>query len=135
MAGYSGTPLIKKLGIKPGMKIHIIQAPDNYFNLLGEYPENANLSNRFSPETDFIHIFAGSRKAFDTFFPKAIKSIRKDGAIWVSWPKKASGIKTDLTEDIIRDIALRAGLVDVKVCAVDEIWSGLKIVYRVKDRK
>jgi len=134
MAGYSGTPLLKKLGVKEGMRLFLMQAPKNYFDLLGELPAGVQVLKKLQAETDFIHIFSAKEKALRELLVKAKSSLAKNGTIWVSWPKKAAKLETDLTEDRIRTIILDMGLVDVKVCAVDEIWSGLKIVYRLKDR-
>jgi len=133
-SGYSGTPLIKKLGIKENYKVRFIKAPDNYFELLGEIPEGVKVLKRKSKEVDFIHLFAENQKVLDRYFFKIKEEIKKDGMIWVSWYKKASKIPTDLNEDIIRKMALTNGLVDVKVCAIDEKWSGLKIVWRKENR-
>lgn len=131
--GYSKRPLFKKLGIKEGFKIRIINAPDNYFELLGEIPE-VEILNNDSELVNFIHLFSKSAEEFENQFVKLKDEIVKDGIIWVSWYKKASKILTDLNEDLIRDTALSLGLVDVKVCAVDEKWSGLKIVWRKENR-
>jgi len=133
-SGYSKTPLIKKLGIKENYKIRLIQAPDDYFDLLGELPNHVKILKRKSKDLDFIHLFAKNQKVFDKYFFQIKNEIKKDGMIWVSWYKKASKIPTDLNEDIIRNTALANGLVDVKVCAVDEKWSGLKIVWRKENR-
>jgi hypothetical protein len=134
MAGYSGTPLLKKLGIKPGYSLYIGNPPEKYFDWLNPLPEDIMVKQRITRETDFIHIFCLSQKEFQAGFARAKKSLKKDGMLWVSWPKKASKVETDLDENIIREFGLKSGLVDVKVCAVDETWSGLKFVFRVKDR-
>jgi len=133
-AGYSNTPLLKKLGIKEGMKILLINPPGNYDDLL-----EANLSGRQILEgevPDFIHLFAGSQKDFEREMKKIALYYKKNReiAIWVSWHKKSSGIKTDLTENGIRNYALKNELVDIKVCAVSELWSGLKLVVPVSRR-
>lgn len=133
-AGYSGTPLIKKLGIKENFKIRVINAPANYFSLLESLPENVTVLKRKTLETEFIHFFITSLSELKAQLPYLKTEIKKNGMIWISWPKKASKIQTDVNEDKIRGFALKEGLVDVKVCAVDETWSGLKLVYRVKDR-
>lgn len=135
MAGYSATPLQKKLGLKPGMRCCVLNSPDDYFDWLYPMPEGVEWSERLSGKFDFVHIFVRDQKVFESKFLSSKSSITQDGMIWVSWPKKAAKVETDLDENIIRDFGLKAGLVDVKVCAVDEIWSGLKFVYRVKDRK
>jgi hypothetical protein len=133
-AGYSGTPLAKKLGIKPGFKIGLINAPGNYFDLFTDLPGDIKITNDTSIKKDLIHFFTKSESAFTTMLPDLKNQIKPNGMIWVSWPKKASKVVTDITEDIIRNYALKIGLVDIKVCAVDEIWSGLKLVIPVKDR-
>lgn len=134
MAGYSGTPLIKKLGIKPGSCFYISDAPEDYFDWLSPLPDNLQVKEKLTGDFDFIHLFVTSRGSFQLQFSKSKKHLRKDGMMWISWPKKSSGVVTDLDENIIREVGLKEGLVDVKVCAVNEIWSGLKFVYRVKDR-
>ncbi len=134
LAGYSGTPLIKKLGIKEGSEIILINSPTGYMDYLGELPAAVTVKNKLSGKLDFIHLFTKSRAEFEKKFPQLKKSLNPNGQIWVSWPKKSAKIPTDITEDTIRNFALKNGLVDVKVCAVDEIWSGLKLVYRLKDR-
>lgn len=130
MPGYSGTPLPAKLGIKPGLLVCALNAPKDYAALLGRIPEGAQVRTKFSPRADIVHCFA-TRKADLARALKAYRAaLQPAAAIWVSWPKKASGAPTDLTEDVIRDLALPLGLVDVKVCAVTEVWSGLKLVLR-----
>jgi len=135
-AGYSQTPLIKKLGLTPALKVLLLHPPDNYFQLL-----EADLSAQLCPprgtETpDWVHLFAASQKVFEKSMTtlKLMWSKNTKIVIWVSWYKKSAGIPTDLTENIIRDYALQNGLVDIKVCAVDEQWSGLKLVVPVKAR-
>lgn len=135
MSGYSGTPLLKKLGIKPGFRIFVFQAPAEYFDWLSPLPVDVNISQRLSGRFDFIHIFVKDHKTFSAQILKSMKCLNSDGMIWVSWPKKSSGIVTDLNENIIRDFGLKSGLVDIKVCAVDETWSGLKFVIPVSQRK
>ncbi len=134
MAGYSGTPLIKKLGIKDGMSVLALNSPVPYEKLLGGLPESAVLKKQLRGKLDFIHLFARSQSELKKLFPKMKSSIVENGAIWISWPKRTSGVETDVTETLVREIGLKAGLVDVKVCAVDETWSGLKFVFRLKDR-
>jgi hypothetical protein len=134
VAGYSTTPLVKKLGIKPGAKIFIVNAPSTYFDWIFPLPENVDIRAIASAQLDFIHIFIKDKKSFEREFRKAKKNLKSDGMLWVSWPKKSSKIETDLDENIIRNFGLKEGLVDVKVCAVDGIWSGLKFVVRLKDR-
>lgn len=133
MAGYSGTPLLKKLGIKPGYSMIVINEPSAYWEWLAPLPEDV-LVNVKKGETDFIHLFVKERKIFEKEFIKNKKRLKKDGMFWISWPKKASKVASDLDETIIRDFGLVNGLVDVKVCAVDETWSGLKFMFRLKDR-
>jgi len=133
MAGYSGTPLLKKLGIKPGCSMIVINEPSAYWEWLAPLPEDV-LVNVKKGETDFIHLFVKERKIFENEFIKNKKRLKKDGMFWISWPKKSSKVVSDLDETIIRDFGLKNGLVDVKVCAVDETWSGLKFMFRLKDR-
>jgi len=134
MAGYSGTTLIKKLGIKPDSKILLIEPPQNYFDLL-----ETDLSEQLCAKNeipDLIHLFVKNKNEFESAMKKLkiIIAKKSDITIWVSWYKKSAGIKTDLTEDVIRNYALKNGLVDVKVCAVSDTWSGLKLVVPVKLR-
>ena len=132
-AGYSGTPLHKKLGIKPRQRAWFRGEPDGYRSELGKAGA-FEIVKTFSGGLDFIHVFAASRTELQREFPKLRDALRPDGMLWVSWPKKASGKATDLDENIVRDLGLKSGLVDVKVCAVDETWSALKFVFRLKDR-
>jgi hypothetical protein len=134
MAGYSGTPLIKKLGIKEGFKIKIVNEPNHYSELLGVLPHSVK-RNSTGKDFDFIHLFVKGVAEYEKRLIKLKNEIKKDGMIWVSWPKKSSKVETDMNETIVRDTALAIGLVDVKVCAVNDVWSGLKLVYRLKDRK
>jgi hypothetical protein len=135
IAGYSGTPLAKKLGIKKGYKIRIVNQPSYYFELFTEMPENITILTDKKIKKNLIHYFTKSAKDLHKDIVSIRNEIEPDGMIWISWPKKSSKVTTDITEDIIRDLALTNGLVDIKVCAVDEIWSGLKLVIPVKDRK
>jgi hypothetical protein len=132
-SGYSETPLAKKLGINEGSKIALYNQPDYYFKLFTDLPDVKIVSGKSI--VDFIHYFVKEEKQLLKDITKLKNQIEKNGMIWISWPKKASKVKTDITEDVIRNIALKNGLVDVKVCAVDETWSGLKLVIPVKDRK
>ena len=134
MAGYSGTPLIKKLGIKPGSKAFFYKPPVSYFDDIQPLPEGVDVKTRMSGQLDFIHLFVQNKKTLMLEFSRAHKSLQKEGTLWVSWPKKSSNVVTDLDGNIVREYGLKEGLVDVKVCAVDETWSGLKFVYRKKDR-
>jgi hypothetical protein len=133
MAGYSGTPLAKKLGLKAGQKCLIVAGPDKYFDWISPLPEDIKFVKKGS-DLDFVHLFVLDVKTFSKQFIDYKKLLKKDGMMWISWPKKSSKIATDLDENIIRDFGLKNGLVDVKVCAVDDIWSGLKFVYRLSDR-
>lgn len=135
MAGYSGTPLAKKLGIKAGSKVFIAGAPPNYLSLLEPMPDGVELVQAVTPNTDLIHFFTTSKVTLASALKRSLAKLRPDAAVWVSWPKKASKVATDITEDTIRAVALPLGLVDVKVCAVDDTWSGLKLVIRKELRK
>ncbi len=134
MAGYSATPLLKKLGIKPGFDVAFVNAPEDFVNQLDLPPDINIRSQSKSQDLDFILVFVKSQKLLTTAFAQYSRKIKPNGMLWASWPKKTSGVQTDLTENIVRDIGLAAGLVDVKVCAVDDVWSGLKFVYRLRDR-
>ena len=134
MAGYSGTPLVKKLGIGEGTAVVAINPPSDYETLLGELPEGARIVRAGRGELSFVHLFVRSAGEMLAVLTRLRKQIRSDGVIWVSWPKKASKVPTDVTEDVIREIALPMGLVDIKVCAVDDTWSGLKLVIRKSER-
>ena len=134
MAGYSGTPLVKKLGIKPGFNVTFVNAPAGFVETL-ELPSETSVSSPTSRRPfDLVLLFVKSRKELTTRFCQYAAKLKPDGMLWVSWPKKASGVKTDLTDNVVREYGLSEGLVDVKVCAVDEVWSGLKFVYRLADR-
>ena len=130
MAGYSGTPLSKKLGIKPGHAMHVVDAPPGYRALLAPLPDDVTFTPRFSGQVDVVHLFVTAASRLAALIPRIRKRMRADAAVWVSWPKKAANVETDVTEDVVRAIALPTGLVDVKVCAVDDVWSGLKLVIR-----
>ena len=133
MAGYSGTPLVKKLGMKPGQRVIFINEPPEFQPLLKGMPRRARHAAGKRP--DYVHLFVRNRAQLRDHLPRVKEDIEQQGMIWVSWPKKASGIKTDVTEDTVREVALPMGLVDVKVCAIDETWSGLKLVIRQENRK
>jgi hypothetical protein len=133
-AGYSTNPLYKKLGLKEGITVKLVHAPWHYPELIGEMFEKLNLKNTATKDVDFIHFFTNSLAEVAGQLPALKQQIKKDGAIWISWYKMSAGKPTELTENIIRNIGLAARLVDVKVCAVDEEWSGLKFVYRLTDR-
>jgi hypothetical protein len=132
--GYSGTPLAKKLGIKNGFHISLINAPEHYLRLFTDLPATLYFEDGGNEKIDLIHFFTKSREEYEALLPKLKDRIKPNGVIWISWPKKASKVPTDITEDIIRNFAIQTGLVDIKVCAVDETWSGLKLVIPVKDR-
>jgi hypothetical protein len=134
MAGYSQTTLAKKLGIKNTSKVMLVNAPDYYLQLFTDMPADVYFVTDEAEKKDVIHYFTKQHSEFLATLPLLMKQMKANGAIWVSWPKKASKVVTDITEDIIRDFALEIGLVDIKVCAVDEVWSGLKLVIPVKDR-
>ncbi len=129
-SGYSGTPLAKKLGIKPGVTVCAISAPIHYRDLLAQLPADVNFTNDVAQGAGFVHLFALARTDLVAALERIRPLLATDGMIWVSWPKKASNVPTDITEDTIRAVALPMGLVDVKVCAVDATWSGLKLVIR-----
>ncbi len=129
-AGYSGTPLAKKLGIGAGCRVLARHAPADYQALLAPLPEGVQFAARLSGTVDVMHVFCDQRAVLARELAAAREGLRKDAALWVSWPKKASKVPTDITEDTIRELALPMGLVDVKVCAVSEVWSGLKLVLR-----
>ncbi|QHO72190.1 DUF3052 domain-containing protein [Bradyrhizobium sp. CCBAU 051011] len=128
MAGYSGKPVVQKLGIKPGFCIFTVGLSCAYGDVVGELPDGVTIRPRLKAPLDMVHLFATEAKGFATKLRSYRAAIEPDGMIWVSWPKKASGVATDLTENIIRDTALPLGLVDIKVCAIDDTWSGLKFV-------
>jgi len=132
-AGYSGTPLPKKLGVEPGMKAAAVNAPKQYTTLLGPL-EGTRIRSRLAGDLDFVHAFFRTAADLAGAFPRLKKALAVDGMLWISWPKKTSPLARDLDENGVRKIGLANGLVDVKICAVDEDWSGLKFVYRVKDR-
>jgi hypothetical protein len=135
MAGYSATPLVKKLGIKPGMRLLPIDAPPDYFKLVAPLPDKVTIVGAAAATLDLVHVFTRRRAGLAAALKNYKAKIKPDGAIWVSWPKQASNVETDVTEDVIREIALPMGLVDIKVCAVDTTWSGLKLVIRKANRK
>ena len=128
--GYSGTPLVKKLGIKANSELCVIDVPDNYPALLAPLPDGVRTVTTFAPSADLVHLFVTLRIDLATTLALIRAELKADGVVWVSWPKKASKAATDITEDIIRAVALPMGFVDIKVCAVDEKWSGLKLVIR-----
>jgi hypothetical protein len=128
--GYSGTPLAKKLGFKSGQRVSAPGAPPNYRKLLAPLPDGVEFQTRVTKTTDLVHLFTTSKTELAKSLVAWLEVLNPDAAIWVSWPKKTSKLPTDITEDTIRAVALPMGLVDIKVCAVDETWSGLKLVLR-----
>lgn len=133
-SGYSGTPLAKKLGIKEGFTIRLVNPPDYYFELFDDLPKNITIAKDKKSKKNLIHYFTKKLNELEKDIVSLRNEIEMNGMIWISWPKKTSKVPTDIIEDDIRSLALANGLVDVKVCAVDEIWSGLKLVIPVKDR-
>ena len=134
MAGYSGTPLAKKLGIKEGFRVRFVNAPSEFEKELGKLPAGVEIATKADKPFNLIVLFVNSERRLESQFAKLAGKTVPDGMIWVAWPKKSSGVATDLSFDNVQQIGLEAGLVDVKICAVNEIWSGLKFVYRLKDR-
>ena len=135
MAGYSGTPLAKKLGFRAGHRVRTSNAPADYLALVSPRPDDVVISAALRKDIDIWHFFAKAEVALKKALPAMRSAIRQDGMIWISWPKKASQVPTDMTEDVVRRHALPLGLVDVKVCAVDDVWSGLKLVIRKELRQ
>ena len=133
-AGYSGTPLPQKLGIKPGHRVGLIGAPGDFETTLGLLPGEVILRRDGRATADVVIAFTTKAADLERRFSALARRIPPDGGLWIAWPKRASGVPTDLNEDAIREIGLAAGLVDNKVCAIDETWSGLRFVYRLKDR-
>jgi hypothetical protein len=134
MAGYSGTPLIKKLGIKEGSRVALVNSPKGFKKELGPLPEKAKFAASVTDSLDLILLFVNSERELQKQFVLLATNLLPNGMLWVAWPKKSSGVVTDLTFTNVQRIGLAAGLVDVKICAVNDIWSGLKFVYRLKDR-
>lgn len=132
--GYSGRPLTEKLGIKKGYSVAFLNAPEGYSCLLGELPDGAVVRRR-RVELDLVQLFATRRASLEAELPGLKGRIKRGGMIWVSWPKGSSGVETDLSDVVVREVGLKARLVDVKVCALDETWSALKFVRRVGDRE
>jgi hypothetical protein len=132
-AGYSGTPLYRKLGIKSGMRLTVLGAPEDYWDLMPDLPE-VQLTDPTDRQLDLVHAFVTTRAQLRDAVRRYKNQIVPNGTIWISWPKKSSGVTTDITEDVVREEALPLGLVDVKVCAVDHVWSGLKLVLRKENR-
>jgi hypothetical protein len=135
MAGYSTAPLAQKLGIKPATTVVVINEPANYRKLLGEGADGVEFSDRIVSDSSLVHFFTTRRSELERKLPMLREKVADTGTVWVSWPKKSAGLPTNVTEDVIRAVALPLGFVDVKVCAVDETWSGLKLMVRRADRK
>jgi hypothetical protein len=134
MAGYSHRSLVEKLGIKPGSRIAIVNPPRGFRATLGQLPLGVTVAAHPRGALPFIHFFVVSRAVLESRLPTLLRVLEPAGALWISWPKKASGVTTDITEDVIRAVALPTGLVDVKVAAIDDVWSGLKLVRRLRVR-
>ena len=134
MAGYSETPLVKKLGIKAGFNIALVNAPVSFFDEL-TLPQGVKINSRSKRPLDFVLLFVNSEKDLQKKFAEYAERLLPAGMIWVAWPKKSSGVTTDLSFNNVQTIGLAAGLVDVKICAVSDVWSGLKFVFRLKDRE
>lgn len=130
MAGYSAKPLVVKLGIKEGMSVHVDGAPKEYRKLIAPIPNGARISPRFSDNVDLVHLFTTEKKELARKLENYRGTLKPTAVIWVSWPKKSAKVPTDITEDSIREVALPLGFVDTKVCAVTDVWSGLKLVVR-----
>ncbi len=130
MAGYSGTPLPKKLGINEGARVALLHAPGDFATTLGDLPDGVTVTSRLGKAHDVIVAFVVERAHLERALPKLEQAIFPNGAIWIAWPKKAAKVPTDMTEDVVREVCLPRGLVDVKVCAIDNVWSGLKLVWR-----
>ena len=134
MAGYSGTPLAQKLGIKSGHKVATISAPASYRKLLAPLPKGVSFMTEIGTGAPFVHLFVKERKTLEKELKRLRRLLADAGVLWISWPKRSSGVATDITEDVIREVCLPLGFVDVKVCAVDETWSGLKLMIRRENR-
>jgi len=132
---HSENSLAGRLGIKEGSRIIILNPPANYRSKLERLPRGVSTMKDLGQSLDLIQFFVTEREALDRNFPILKRSLSKSGMLWISWPKRSSGIKADLDEDVIRQIGLKNGLVDIKICAIDDVWSGLKFVYRLKDRR
>jgi Protein of unknown function (DUF3052) len=135
MPAYSGTPLAKKLGIRENFRILVINMPEDYQEMFTDWPEKVEWTCDPRVRKNFIHFFANESAQLYSLLPDLVNEIEQDGMIWVSWPKKASGVKTDVSENVIRTFALETGLVDIKVCSINDTWSGLKLVIPLKSRK
>jgi hypothetical protein len=134
MAGYSGTPLARKLGIKAGARVALVRAPDGFEETLEPLPDGVRLRTQARATQDVVLFFATRVAELDRRFDGLASAIAPNGGLWIAWPKRTANVATDLRESVVRDLGLAHGLVDNKVCAVDEVWSGLRFVYRIKDR-
>ena len=133
-AGYSGTPLARKLGMTEGSRVFAKNPPPDYVQLLEPLPPRVAFEKKVGKETDLVHLFCDRAASLKAELEHLRTAIKANGVVWVSWPKKASKVPTDMTEDVVRDVALPGGLVDNKVCAIDEVWSGLRLVWRLENR-
>jgi hypothetical protein len=134
-AGYSGTPLVRKLGIKPEARLGLIGAPEGFDRTLGQLPDGVRVRRRLGGQPfDVIVAFFDARAGLVRRLPALARALDPAGGLWIAWPKQASGVPTDLTDNVVRGVGLAGGLVDNKVCAIDETWSGLRLVYRLRDR-
>jgi hypothetical protein len=134
MSGYSGTPLPRKLGLEPGQRVAFLDAPAAFAAALGELPAGVRPRTAARGPLDLVVAFFAERARLARRLPALIRALDPAGALWIAWPKRASGVATDITEDVVRELGLAAGVIDVKVCAIDETWSGLKLVIRLRDR-
>jgi len=136
MPGYSGTPLVKKVGVKSGSRVALLHAPASLPASFGPLPDGVTVESELGTDTyDVILLFVTSRDALVEEFPRTARRLQMSGGLWVAWPKRTSGVPSDLTEDVVREVGLAAGLVDNKVCAIDATWSGLRFVFRLRDRE
>jgi hypothetical protein len=134
VAGYSGTSLSQKLGIRPGARVALVRAPEGFEHTLEPMPEGARLRHQARGQHDVVLFFATRLAELERRFDTLARATGSAGGLWIAWPKRTAGVATDLREQIVRDVGLAHGLVDNKVCAVDETWSGLRFVYRLTDR-
>ena len=128
--GYSGTPLVRKLGFKPAQRVAYVGAPKHFDELLGELPDGIVVRRALRGPLDLVVCFVTARRDLERRLPALRRALAPDGMLWIAWPKRSSGVATDMTEDVVRDVALPTGLVDTKVCAIDDTWSGLRLVVR-----
>ena len=136
MVAYSGTPLVRKLGLKPDTKLVVVgEVPAEYRSWLGPLPPGTTIAGNGKPPLDAVHVFVTKRGELVKHLAHLRKALTLDGYVWISWPKRASKLSTNVTEDVIREVALPLGFVDIKVCAVSSVWSGLKLVIRVAERR